>query len=1443
MFGKTKIKVGLFLILGGVFCALLLPTSANAVAGTNQQLNFEGKVVKSDGTNLADGTYNMEFKVYQDGTSAGVGSSLKWTEDYVVAGSTGMPVTGGVTVSGGTFQVNLGSICALSGGTCGSKTNTGIDFNQQTLWLSFQVGNATSCTVAAGVTSFNTACGGDGEMTPYIRLTAVPQALNSLTVGGLTSGQLVQLAPSGQQTGVVNVSGNITSGGIIQGNTIDAATASTALAVGTTNANAINLNQNTALATGKTLTVSATGSISTPTITSTGALSIQSGGATALSLDSASAGGSVVLGTNASTLTIGTGTAAETVNIGISSGVDTINIGTAAGNDIANLLTGSGSATLNIGSSTTLTNILGGVAIGGATPASNIGLNIKPSGTSASGLVISGATSQVFTLALIKGGATPTTSADMLQFQNNAGIVLSKFDYQGNLQLGNVTSTAGAGKSGTLAFADGTVDNFSALLQSGTLLNSYSLALPVSGATGNTCLQSTSGSTSSVTALQFGSCGAGGGATTSLNNVAATSISADLTFAQGSNRALNFAQAASGTGNNLTLTAGQGATTGNQTGGNLVLSGGAGGGSGTTGSVVIKANVTNSMAAFQVQDASGAQLLNIDSVAQHVTIGNANGTPAGQLYVGGNFTSTAVIKYSALLDATNGKGPHDLTTQGAYTYIVATSSKTILSYDNTVPTAPVLVNTFSIGGTSVPFKLVMNGRYGYLSDTGADNVIRVIDFSNPAAPSLVTTVSTSINGAVGQEGITVQGRYLYVSMKQGVYLETFDLANPAAPKRVGYYTGGVASGATTIGDPAVSFESVDLIAVQGKYAYLSSVSDDTLRIYDVSNPASPTQVSSTHVTGTTNSFTNIAAQGKYVYSIDNSGYYHAIDISNPSSPSQLQLYNTSSGGDNTIVIQGHYLYASAYFTGVQVYDISNPTAVPVAVTVLPRGTGANNAQSFRVSGRYAYGISDGVSNDGTAGTYTVYDLGGAYISQLEAGGINTSTLNAAGMVDIGGQTTLQGSFTVAGTSSFNNDLSVSGNVLLQSSTNSTTSFQVQTSSGASLFTVNTSANQVQVSAPTPPTSDQFAISNAGQAVTVAGVNGLSINYVGGAAAVEASGARVDLTPGTTSGGTWNGMRIVANATGAVTGVTENGLKLDGPTTPGAGNEYGITIGTGWDAALNIATVTAEPATPAANTLNVYAKKISGRAMLKGMGPSGVDFAYQPSLFQQSIFLCTLTTVSTLVGQGGPCTAVASVTAAVTTTEASGVNVNYKTSAVAGNGAGVWQAVSNYFRGSVTNGSNGFFFFTRFGTTTTVGYGAGATGSRFFMGMSDQTLSTTMVGADNPNGNYAGLQYSTNRGDTNWMCVTKDNTTQSTPVSTGVAFAAGKQYDTYVYTPPKGTTIYMRIDNNTDGTTGECTMSTNLPVATTALRPNAFVGPVLTTARDFNFQRMYVETDR
>jgi|GEM_PF-2660663 len=114
-----------------------------AAAGINKQINFQGKLVNADGTNVTDGSYTVVFTMY----SVFSGGSSLWTESDTV------------TTTSGIFQVALGAVTTLP---------SSIDFNTDTLYLGIKISTESS------------------EMTPRIRMTAVPYAFNSNAVNGLT---------------------------------------------------------------------------------------------------------------------------------------------------------------------------------------------------------------------------------------------------------------------------------------------------------------------------------------------------------------------------------------------------------------------------------------------------------------------------------------------------------------------------------------------------------------------------------------------------------------------------------------------------------------------------------------------------------------------------------------------------------------------------------------------------------------------------------------------------------------------------------------------------------------------------------------------------------------------------------------------------------------------------------------------------------------------------------------------------------------------------------------------------------------------------------------------------------------------------------------------------------------------------------------------------------
>lgn len=232
----TKALLWLAVLGLGLLLAGLSPHKALAATGINPEVTLEGKLVTAAGINIPDGTYNMEFKVYTAATactpSTGSGCTLGWTEDYLVGGD------GGITVTSGTFVVNLGSVCSFSGSACsysGGNTNAAINWNTNPLYLSMQIGNTSSCTIT---TNFNSNCGGDNEMKPYILLTATPYALNAGELGGLSSTSYGQLATNQTWTGTNAVNVTSTSAFQIQnssgaGNLLVANTTNTVLGIGT----------------------------------------------------------------------------------------------------------------------------------------------------------------------------------------------------------------------------------------------------------------------------------------------------------------------------------------------------------------------------------------------------------------------------------------------------------------------------------------------------------------------------------------------------------------------------------------------------------------------------------------------------------------------------------------------------------------------------------------------------------------------------------------------------------------------------------------------------------------------------------------------------------------------------------------------------------------------------------------------------------------------------------------------------------------------------------------------------------------------------------------------------------------------------------------------------------------------------------------------------------
>jgi hypothetical protein len=124
----------------------------HAAPGVRANVTYQARLMDASGYPVADGVYQVEFSLYD----APVAGNRLWTAD----GTVGAPLPVNVTVQDGLFTVLLGDgVTQLPFGD--------IDWNSDSLYL--------------GVT-----IGADGEMSPRRPITAVPQAINSAQLSGMS---------------------------------------------------------------------------------------------------------------------------------------------------------------------------------------------------------------------------------------------------------------------------------------------------------------------------------------------------------------------------------------------------------------------------------------------------------------------------------------------------------------------------------------------------------------------------------------------------------------------------------------------------------------------------------------------------------------------------------------------------------------------------------------------------------------------------------------------------------------------------------------------------------------------------------------------------------------------------------------------------------------------------------------------------------------------------------------------------------------------------------------------------------------------------------------------------------------------------------------------------------------------------------------------------------
>ncbi len=168
-----------------------------------------------------------------------------------------------------------------------------------------------------------------------------------------------------------------------------------------------------------------------------------------------------------------------------------------------------------------------------------------------------------------------------------------------------------------------------------------------------------------------------------------------------------------------------------------------------------------------------------------------------------------------------------------------------------------------------------------------------------------------------------------------------DWSNPSEQSQLGF------SG----GQNGIKVQVIDDIA----YLVRQNGNPDFI-VIDISDPSSPSELASLNVSNTVR---NIAISGDYAYLASSGDELLVIDISNPSSPSEIASLNPSGGSNGFgIFVSGNYAYLGRDGGGggdqFVVANISNPSSPSLTASL---GL-SDDVNEIYVSGNYAYLATD-----------------------------------------------------------------------------------------------------------------------------------------------------------------------------------------------------------------------------------------------------------------------------------------------------------------------------------------------------------------------------------------------------------------------------------------------------------------------------------------------------
>jgi len=235
-----------------------------------------------------------------------------------------------------------------------------------------------------------------------------------------------------------------------------------------------------------------------------------------------------------------------------------------------------------------------------------------------------------------------------------------------------------------------------------------------------------------------------------------------------------------------------------------------------------------------------ANPLNIFMSGSYVYIASSDNASELQIVSVSNPASPALV---GVYDASSYDNANGVYVLGGYAYLVREQSSgadDFLILDISNPTSPSLVGSAFFAGSL--YEVVVSGSYAFVASASNTNELRVINISNPTTP----VQATSLDFAGGEDSatITLDGSQLLIS--NGGLFHIVNITNPLSPSIVGTLN--------TTGSEIFDITLENAHGTNGHtYAFLVSDSPfGDFIVVDITNPVSPSNISSHNIVGTTN---------------------------------------------------------------------------------------------------------------------------------------------------------------------------------------------------------------------------------------------------------------------------------------------------------------------------------------------------------------------------------------------------------------------------------------------------------------------------------------------------------------------------------------------------------------------------------------------------------------